>query len=370
MSKLSYWEKRKEQNLLNAEKQELIYEKKLGNVYLQSSKNIENEINNLYAKYFTNNNISLDIVQRKLTTEEMVKFRNSLLEKIKYAENNNFDQSYIKSLKKMVNGTYRITRLEELQQNVGFELQKLKYKEYGNLTKLLTEQYKDGYYRTVFNTFQEMGVGGSFTLLNKKAIEKAINEKWAGDNYSGRIWKNKTSLEYTLMTEIPKNIVLGKGPDDLARTISNNLSVDFSKAQRLARTELNNIYNSATESSYKSSGVVRRYKYVATLDDRTSDICQELDGQVFDVNEAQVGVNYPPMHPNCRSTTVAVFDGEEYEERLAKGEKGYYKVPGNMNYETWFNKYVNKSGYMEDEQLTKAEVDKDKEKLKNLKEKI
>ena len=82
------------------------------------------------------------------------------------------------------------------------------------------------------------------------------------------------------------------------------------------------------------------YKYVTTLDNRTSDVCQSLDLQVFKVSEAVTGLNYPPMHVNCRSTTSAKFDDAVYERR-ARDEKGNtYTVPSNMTYKQWKEQYL------------------------------
>lgn len=60
--------------------------------------------------------------------------------------------------------------------------------------------------------------------------------------------------------------------------------------------------------SYEATGL-DGYIFLATLDLGTSDICQFLDGKRFKLKDAQVGKNYPPMHPNCRSTTIPDVDG-------------------------------------------------------------
>ena len=41
---------------------------------------------------------------------------------------------------------------------------------------------------------------------------------------------------------------------------------------------------------------IDKYKILATLDKRTSEICQKLDGEVFNVKDAVIGVNMPPFH--------------------------------------------------------------------------
>jgi Phage Mu protein F like protein. len=49
----------------------------------------------------------------------------------------------------------------------------------------------------------------------------------------------------------------------------------------------------ATAEAYTDAGI-EKYQYVAVEDERTSDICQGLDGKIFLLSEAEVGVNFPP----------------------------------------------------------------------------
>ena len=82
-------------------------------------------------------------------------------------------------------------------------------------------------------------------------------------------------------------------------------------------------------------------------DFKASDIstaCRELDGKTFLVSQRQAGKNHPPMHPWCRSTTISVID----DETLSKMTRAAYnpetgrteRVPANMTYKEWYEKYV------------------------------
>lgn len=81
------------------------------------------------------------------------------------------------------------------------------------------------------------------------------------------------------------------------------------------------------------------FVFVATLDDRTSEICQSMDGKKFKVKDAVAGGNYPPLHPNCRSTIRAYID-DKYEPvtRIYRDpEIGRNDYVGNMSYAEWRN---------------------------------
>ncbi len=118
------------------------------------------------------------------------------------------------------------------------------------------------------------------------------------------------------------------------------MAVGANDARRLVRTESTYIANSAEMESYKECGITK-YRFVATLDMRTSDICAALDGKEFDTTKAMPGENMPPLHPFCRSTTVAVIDDavtDGLKRRAKDPETGkYYKIPQDMTYEDWLS---------------------------------
>jgi SPP1 gp7 family putative phage head morphogenesis protein len=57
----------------------------------------------------------------------------------------------------------------------------------------------------------------------------------------------------------------------------------------------------------EDSGVVEKYEFLAAIDSRTSKLCRDKDGKVFKLKDSKVGVNFPPLHPHCRSTIIPVL---------------------------------------------------------------
>lgn len=89
-----------------------------------------------------------------------------------------------------------------------------------------------------------------------------------------------------------------------ARLLRERFNVSTNAAARLIRTETNYYENQAELDAYKEMGV-EEYQFIATIDTKTSEVCQHLDHKVFKIKDAKPGVNMPPMHPNCRSTIAA-----------------------------------------------------------------
>jgi uncharacterized protein with gpF-like domain len=64
------------------------------------------------------------------------------------------------------------------------------------------------------------------------------------------------------------------------------------------------------------AGRIAGYEYSAVMDDRTSDICADLDGKFFSVQDANSV--QPPLHFNCRSQFIPVFVDETTDKEISK----------------------------------------------------
>ena len=113
----------------------------------------------------------------------------------------------------------------------------------------------------------------------------------------------------------------------------------------IVRTSLNQVSNVAAQQVYKANpDATKKYRYLATLDSRTSSRCRLLDQQVFEYGKGPE----PPQHFNCRSRTVAEIDydnlsrvfGRKIEAPRRRGfrpsESGL--VPAGESYGTWLAK--------------------------------
>lgn len=185
-------------------------------------------------------------------------------------------------------------------------------------------------------------------MLSDRDVTEAVTSPWKGKNYSQRIWKNTQKLADEAGKIIDAGITAGQSYDKIAREIADLMDVGFYAASRLVRTEGARIYNNATLQGYKDMDV-EWYSWLGTLDARTCESCGSKDGQHFKVSEAKTGVNLPPLHPNCRCTTIAYYPEDEKNpnaQRIARDpETGRnYKAPAGMDYKKWRETIAQKYG--------------------------
>ena len=205
---------------------------------------------------------------------------------------------------------YRITRIEELNKDIMKQCRELYKTENQHITSALGNVAEDSYYREIFSIQKGTGLGFSFSKFSQKDVDRILRSSWSGGNYSQRIWKDVNGMTARLKSELLVSMLSGRSNEKTARIFQEQFGVNAFCARRIVRTESAYVANAAQAKAYDEAGI-DRYRFVATLDSRTCECCAALDGKVFELAKAKPGTNYPPMHPFCRSTTIADFGDEE-----------------------------------------------------------
>lgn len=332
----TYWEERQEQTFLAGEKTVNEYYKGLERSFEQAKKEIQQTIDLFYAKYADNNGVSFTKAQMLLDREEIGALR-EFIERVNETMGE-YDQELTNMSIKA-----RITRYEALKKQIDVTLQKLYAIDYEHGGKsMLKDLYTDTYYRNWYSADVYTGFHFQFAQVEPLTVETLINYPFNGANYSDRLWKQKDFLLQQLNESITTMIVQGKNPSTLKGEFAKKFKAREYDAYRLLHTDGSFIIEQSTLASYKESGV-EKYENFATLDMKTSDICRDIDGSVYLVSEAVTGINYPPFHPFCRTTTVPRYDDIDYSNstRVARDKEGKaYKVPGDMTFNEWYSKFI------------------------------
>ena len=219
----------------------------------------------------------------------------------------------------------RISRLDSLKSQIDIELTKLIFRVENDSINALTSVYRDTYTEVT----KDLGINA---IVSRDKIKAVLDRPWSGANFSERLWSNTDKLAQTVKQEIVNGMIQGINLQTMTKRVSERFeTAKKNDVERLLRTEVNYTLNQATLDGYKEAGI-EKYEFSATLDSRTSQICSELHGEIFEIKKIAVGLNYPPMHPRCRSTTIPVID---YESLAKQGreelEKNNYILDDSNN---------------------------------------
>lgn len=302
---------------------------------------VEKQIEEIFGKYARDSGISQDAALRLLNEKQTETMRRNLMITLAQCQEEIARQAILARLNAPAYAA-RISRLEALKDLIHAQAYKVGSAAHYRLTDRLIDTYEQSYYRSIYDQQRRTETGFDFTKLTDRDVQAAIATNWAGSNYSKRVWKNTKKLAESLEEVITQGLMTGQSIRDMELALEARVVSERYKINRIIRTEVNHCCNQGTLMSYKAAGTLR-YIYLATLDMRTSSICRSLDKEVFFVSKAKVGVNFPPMHPNCRSTTMAYpEDGIFPKERIARDPETNKNihVPFDMSYAQWYRKYV------------------------------
>nr|WP_238390494.1 minor capsid protein [Anaerococcus sp. mt242] len=172
--------------------------------------------------------------------------------------------------------------------------------------------------------------------LSKAQIDRQLKIPWSGANYSTSLWNNADYIANKCQQLVAQNIIAGTSIDKLTREITKQFGKNYrSSARRLLLTESAYIKGQADLMTYNKLDI-DEYEILATLDKKTSKICQDKDGEHYPRDKAVVGENFPPFHPHCRTTTVKYRPDKTGRTRIARDAKGKnVRVPRDMTYKDW-----------------------------------
>ena len=362
MKNKDYWTKRKA-NLIyeqmdKAEKQA----DKFDEIYKQSKAYLDKQINKVFDKFQRDYGLSERDARHVLKDMKDKKNLNELRKVLEARPNDPNIQRLLADLDSSAYA-YRMKRLERLNDDLDRMRESIYHSEKTASDAFYSDLMKDSYYKATFDLQQQTGLAYSFSGLPESEIKHLQSFSWIGDGstYSIDIWKNTGKLASSIKDELLISLMTGRDTRETAQAIAERFNVGQNDARRLVRTESAFFHNQMELLSYEDADI-EKYVFVAVLDKRTSRICQEHDNKVYDTDKAVPGVNYPPLHPWCRSTTIAYDEDADYSklERRARNPKtGKVEyVPADMSYKEWYSKYVDgeEVGKIDFSKLTSEEI--------------
>ncbi len=201
----------------------------------------------------------------------------------------------------------------------------------------------------------------SFNLYNEKSVERLLKKnpkmlpEWKINERKDYSW-NRQKVE----NAITQGIIQGEGIDAITDRLSDSLiSTNENRMNTFARTGMTGAQNAGRQAQMEDAedeGIKVKKRWVATLDDRTRDTHQRLDGDEVDVKEPFKIDGMEIMYPgdpsaepelvyNCRCSMIEVYEGikrksvrrayyDENDKEYEEGKRKSYAVE-DMTYTEW-----------------------------------
>jgi SPP1 gp7 family putative phage head morphogenesis protein len=327
----SYWAKRALQREAESYLRGAGLSLKLFAEYQAAAATIRKDIEVFFSRYADDNGMSYDDAMRVLNRREMQQWRGTLgqyMDRID-AETDPDMKARLQAELDALAYNSRITRLMALEGQIHLVLNDLFVSGIEQARQEFGDLFQEAYYKRMYDIQSRAGIIFEFAKVDENMVRDVVSYPWSGTEFSGRLWRNRQALVYNLRETITQGLIRGTSAEQMSVQLSDAVGASYKAAERLIRTETNHFHNEASRRAMEAAGV-EQYEYMATLDARTSEQCRKLDGKVFPLKDAKEGENYPPMHPNCRSTVVE-FDPEEARDWEESGKT----MPKGMTYDEW-----------------------------------
>jgi SPP1 gp7 family putative phage head morphogenesis protein len=222
-----------------------------------------------------------------------------------------------------------------------------------HLENTLIESFRQGYAGRAWVMDNSTGedVKVRFPLLPNEAIRALLLQP--SDlflDWHEELGLNRVDFLTKMRRSLTQSMILGESIQQAQKRLREALGIEtdrrkgfkenFWKTLLIARTEILKASNQAAVAIYEQNrDILTGWEWVATRDERTCPICQQLDGKVFLFDEPDKGhrirvnkkgntriVRQPPpsgSHPGCRCTAVPVLADDELMKEITGPWQSY-----------------------------------------------
>ena len=267
----------------------------IGGIYRDSAEDIQRHIDADIQRFAAREGVSMVEARKIISKTDVEAFQSKAR---RYVKEKNFTPQANAELRKF-NVTMRTSRLELLQSRINLDTISLALEE---------ERITERYISTV--AMEEMkrqsGIlnmsAPSQSQLKRLAKSVALSDV-SGATFSDRIWANQHELRNNINQAIERALIQGQHPRNAAASIKRLVRDEYGMkkraADRILVTEAARAQHISMTLALKDAGID---KYIWIAESDACPDCAELDGQIFDVDEAEYTV---PRHPFCRCATSA-----------------------------------------------------------------
>ena len=299
---IEYWRKREEAAKQAYIKEEAQYQKAVDEVYRNMLDECQKEINSFYAKYASKEGITIAEAKKRVSQLDIDEYARKAE---RYVREKNFSEIANEEMA-LYNLTMKVNRLELLKAKLGAEL----VGGFDQIDKLTAEALEK---RTIDELTRQAGILGESVGNQKDVAKTIVNASFHNATFSEDIWGYQAGLKNSLDTLLQRGLIQGKHPRVLAREIEKAFGSSRYEAERLMRTELARVQTQAAEETFR----VNEYdQYIFLPHNDACSVCLGIKEEVYNVADMEIGVNAPPMHPNCRCSIAAYMDREAFDKWL------------------------------------------------------
>ncbi|GGJ86027.1 hypothetical protein GCM10007063_05660 [Lentibacillus kapialis] len=309
-----YWIERERENISREQMKDEEVIKELRRIINVAMEAAEEDIQAFWEKYAKRNKLTKAEAKQRVSQMDVQDFQETAA---RYVREKNFSDKANRELSTYNTKMY-INRQELLMMHLNAHLVAMADDQVKTFQSYLEQAGID-------EVARQAGILGVNMAISQATLQSLVGASFHGATWSTRIWGDMEKLRSELDEIINSSIIRGVHPDRFVPRIRERFDVGAYEARRLLITETARVQVESQKLSYEAlagDGEELHYEFVAMMDHRTSRRCRNLNGETFKVSDMKPGINAPPLHPHCRSSTVLSL-GEWREDFFAEREGKY-----------------------------------------------
>lgn len=322
-----YWREREEEQRRHNITDEKEYEKRIKKIYKYMISEASDRIYAFYSKYAIQDGISMAEAKKRANKLDIEAYQKLAKE---YVDTKDMSDEANEAMS-LYNMTMKVNRLELLKANIGLDL----VKGHDEFQKFMDKELEG---KTVKELERLSGILGQSINDNKKLANSIVNASFHNATFSDRIWANQAKLKAELDRLLTSGMIAGVSSRKLASDLAKRLDVSQSNALRLMTTELRRTQTEAARQSYIENGITQ-YKFMTANPKGPCSVCKAIDGEIYNVEDMEPGLNAPPMHPWCHCTTAPYRDRKLFNEYIND------RSADGMTFKEWSDRRKRQSHY-------------------------
>lgn len=330
----NYWIEQAKERLLANEKRADKGVTDMFFLYEQAAAELETEVTSMFGKYATDNGLTYAEASKLLSGKEYSVWKKSIQEYIQEAPKDAKNSRTMLELNTLSMKS-RISRKEKMLADIYQTMIQLAQDENVKLSDFLQDTVKVNYYEGCFRMQRGFGIGFNVAKINDNLVRQILNYPWSEKHFSEAVWGHVDHIAAVARAQISLGFVKGSSVQEISKNIRQIMDSGKYATERLVRTECKYFANQGELAAYKENGI-QKYRFIGGSEGSTGSCgCEALNGQVFNVEDAVAGVNFPPIHPNCLCTVVATFD-----KSLFSSKTEVNPLSENARFADWKKKYA------------------------------
>ncbi|MFS1663341.1 minor capsid protein [Streptococcus sp. zg-JUN1979] len=323
-------------------KRDIERDKILTEMYRTSYQRMQEQIDRFYMNYAKQNGLTRQEVVKRVSEMDVTQFNQKAAQAVKDKDFSHATNEWLK----VYNLKMKVSRLELLKAELFLEIQ--------NLTASANELFNSARQSELEREYRrQAGILGDSATRASGRLQSILDADFYGQTFSSRVWGRnglQANLQRELFSSLNRIYTDMMGYKQERNRLAKKFETSKANAQRLLKTEISRIVTQ-TDLKMLKGNAFTHVIYVAEAG--ACKICQPLDKKSILIEEAEMGVNLPPRHPNCRCSFYghikmdyksggSTLDNYDYWKSKEKTEEEYNT--GNFKADLG---YIRQSTYVE-----------------------